>query len=342
MTLKHAFLIGSALVFAGAAAAASTAMSSSAKSATAIQSSGQSYNSDAVRIENYIGRVEIRTGSSNTVSVSISNSGEHVADPDITTDGSTLAIDGGESVRRLSCNSRNNRVRIGRNRMNMHPIEEYPLITITAPASLALEMRDSAFVGEAGDLGSLDLSISSCGDFEAGDIANDASIRIGGSGDVTVGETGGALDVRISGSGDVVLAGAGGNTDISISGSGDVDVGDVDGDVEIGINGSGDVEFGDIGGLSVRVSGSGDVSADSVNGAFGARINGSGDIRVSSGRAEPFEATISGSGDIYFGGTAVDVVVNESGSGDVEINELDGSVNWRRNGRTILRAGVAD
>lgn len=341
MTLKHAFLIGSALVFAGAAAAASTAMSTTTKAA-AFQSGGQSYDSDAVRIENFIGRVEIRNGSSDAVTVSISNSGEHVSDPDITTDGNTLAIDGGESMRRLNCNSRNNRVRIGRNRMNMHPIEEYPLITITAPASLALELRDSAFVGEAGNLGSLDLSISSCGDFEAGDVANEASIRIGGSGDVVIGEVGAGLDVRISGSGDVDLDGAGGDTDISISGSGDVTVGDVDGDVDIGINGSGDVEFGDIGGLSVQVSGSGDVSADSVNGAFGARINGSGDIRVSRGRAEPFEATISGSGDIYFGGTAVDVVVNESGSGDVEINELDGSVNWRRNGRTILRAGVAD
>lgn len=337
MNMKHVFLAGTALVFAGAAAMASTATSS-----TAAAQSGQRYSGDTVRIENFIGRVEIRTGSSSEVTVAVSNPGDHVADPDVVANGNTVAIDGGESMRRLNCNSRNNRVRIGRSRMNMHPIEEYPLITITAPASLALELSDSAFVGEAGNLGSLDMSISSCGNFEAGDVAGDAQVRIAGSGDVVAGEVGGTLDVRISGSGDVTLDSAGGDTDVSISGSGDVAVGDIAGDVDIGINGSGDVELGDIGGLAVRVSGSGDVRADAMDGAFDARINGSGDIRVSSGRAEPFEATISGSGDIRFGGTAVDVVVNESGSGDVEINEVDGSVNWRRNGRTVLRVGATD
>lgn len=335
MNLKQAILAGTAVVFVGAAAMATT-------SSTVVQSGSQSYNSDALRIENFIGRVQIETGSSNTVSVSVTNPGGHVGDPDLVQNGTTLVIDGGESVRRLNCNSRNNRVRIGRSRMNMHPIEEYPLLTITAPADIALEMRDSAYVGEAGDLGSLDLSINSCGDFTAGDVDNDASIRISGSGDVDLGTIGGEYTVRISGSGDVTSEGAGASTSVNISGSGDVVVGDVAGDAEVDINGSGDVEFGRVEGLAVHVSGSGDVEADSMNGRFEARINGSGDIRVNDGRAEPFEVTVSGSGDVRFGGTAVDVVVNESGSGDVSINEIDGSVNWRRNGRTVLRVGDAN
>ena len=67
-----------------------------------------------------------------------------------------------------------------------------------------------------------------------------------------------------------------------------------------------------------------------------------GDVLVRGGRAEPFEAYINGSGDIAFRGTAVNVTVRESGGGDVEIRDIEGSIDWRRNGRSILRVGSTD
>jgi len=84
------------------------------------------------------------------------------------------------------------------------------------------------------------------------------------------------------------------------------------------------------------------VEAQSLNGAFDTRISGSGDVQVHEGRAEPFEASINGSGDIRFGGTAVNVTVRETGGGDIHIDEIEGNVNWRRNGRTVLRVGGTD
>ncbi len=336
MTRKFALITGTAFALASLAVIANAATAQDPA-----QNTGQSYGADTVSIENFIGRVEIRTGTSSQVSVAITNPGGLADDPQLRQTGSSLAIDGGQSIRNLNCNNRNGQMRIGPRWRGQHDIDEYPLLTITAPASLALRLRDSAFQGTSGDLGSLDLEIDSCGDFETGDIAHDADISINGSGDVTTGGVGGNLDLGINGSGDVVLGAIGGAVDIGINGSGDVRMTDVAGDTDIGINGSGDVDLGRIASLDISINGSGDVSADSMNGAFSIRVGGSGDVNIRGGRAEPFDVSVNGSGDVSFGGTAVNVTVRESGSGDVSIDAIEGSVDWRRNGRPVLRVGNA-
>lgn len=298
----------------------------------------RSFSGDRVRVENFIGRIEIRPGGSD-IRVEIRNPGDVVDDPVARSAGNGVTVDGGQRVRNLNCRNRNGDIRIGRF-MTSHSIDEYPLLVITAPDTIVFELEDSAFVGEAGDLGGLDLSMNSCGRFEAGAIGGEARLRINGSGDVIVEDVRGGADISINGSGDVELGDIGDDADISINGSGDVEAGNVTGDSTVDINGSGDVDFGRVTGLDVDISGSGDVSADSMNGAFSARIGGSGDVIVRGGRAEPFEASINGSGDISFAGTAVNVRVRESGSGDIHIGELEGSVDWRRNGRTVLRSGT--
>lgn len=309
------------------------------------QSSSEAYSAEAISIEAFIGRVEVRTGSSDRIQVSMSNPGDHAEDPSIAQRGDSVMIDGGQSMRRLNCRHRNGRLEIGRGGWGMGnrvSIDEYPTLTITAPADVALELRDSAFLGEVGNVGTLNVSMNSCGRLDAGDVAGNANIRISGSGDVYVDEIGGEAMVDINGSGDVELASIGSDAEIDISGSGDVTATDVAGDVDISINGSGDVELGEIAGLNVRISGSGDILVEEMNGAFDTRVNGSGDIEVRGGRAEPFNATISGSGDIRFDGTAVNVTVRESGSGDVHVEDVEGSVDWRRNGRSVLRIGNAN
>ncbi|WP_417488383.1 GIN domain-containing protein [Maricaulis sp.] len=301
-----------------------------------------SYDAERLEIENFVGRIEIRTGSSDTITVAMSNTGGHVDDPSVSHSGSTVRIDGGLRLRNTNCRTRNDTMSIGLNRGNRHSIDEYPSLVITAPASLALELDDSAYLGTAGDLGSADLSMNSCGRLDVGDIAGEARVAINGSGDITTGSIGAGAHISINGSGDIETGMIGGEVSVSINGSGDVLTRDVDGDADVSINGSGDVEFGRVAGLAVGISGSGDVEAASLNGAFSARINGSGDIAAHAGRAQPFEAYIGGSGDISFGGTAVDIVVRENGGGDVSISEIEGSVNWTRNGRTVLRVGDAN
>lgn len=333
MNIKQTFLATSAVIIAGVVAVSTGATA---------QTTSSGYSADTVAIDHFIGNIEVRTGSSNQVTVAISNPGDLVEEPTISNASGTLTIDGGESMRNLRCSSRNNNVRIGRSRLNMHDIEDYPTLVITAPADIAFNLRRSAFVGESGDLGSLDMSMSSCGRFNGGNIAGVAAISINGSGDITVGSIGSNADVDINGSGDVVFAGVGGAATIGINGSGDVQTGDINGDADVSINGSGDVEFGSVAALEIGISGSGDVKADSMNGAFDARINGSGDIRVRGGRAEPFGVYIGGSGDVTFDGTAVNVSVREGGSGDVRIDNIEGTVSWRRHGRTILRVGDVD
>jgi hypothetical protein len=322
---------GTAIALAGLGAIASTA--------SAVDSQ-ESFAGGHVRIENFIGRIEIRNGGSG-IRVEVRNPGDAAEDPVAVATSGGVEIDGGQSVRNLNCRTNNGNIRIGR-WMSSRPIEDYPTLVITAPATLDFELADSAFVGEAGDLGSLDLSMNSCGRFEAGDIAGRAGLRINGSGDVTVGEIGGDADFSVNGSGDIVTGDIAGGADIGINGSGDIRSGNVGGDTEIGINGSGDVELADIASLDIEISGSGDVEARSMRGAFSAGIAGSGDIVVHDGRADPFEARINGSGDIRFGGTAVNITVRESGGGDIEIGEIEGSVDWRRNGRTVLRSGSSD
>ena len=305
--------------------------------ASAQSGAGQSYSGDHVRVENFIGRIEVRTGGSD-IRVEIRNPGDAAEDPVARSTGQGVTVDGGQSMRNLNCRTRNDDIRIGRF-MRTRSIDEYPVLVITAPDTITFELDDAAFIGEAGDLGALDLSMNSCGRFEAGAIAEDADIRINGSGDVTVAGIGGRADIAINGSGDVITGDIGGPVSVGINGSGDVETGDVSGDSDVGINGSGDVEFGRVAGLSVDISGSGDVEAARMDGAFLADINGSGDIVVRGGRAEPFEADISGSGDIGFAGTAVNVRVRQNGGGDIDIGELEGSIDWRRDGRTVLRSG---
>ena len=303
-------------------------------------SGGQSYAGGALEIENFIGVIEIREGG-DEITVAVENTGGLVEDPMVSATSSSVRVDGGQTLRRINCNTRNNQMRIG-TRFDMHDIEEYPRLVITAPADTTLSLHDSAYRATAGDLGALDLGVASCGDFESGDIAGDADIFIGGSGDVITGTVGGNAEISINGSGDIETGRVAGYGEISINGSGDVETDDFGGDVEVSINGSGDVRTGDVSSLQVSINGSGDVAADALNGAFQARIGGSGDITIDRGRAEPFSVDVHGSGDVSFGGTAVDVRVNESGSGDVEIADMEGSIDWRRHGRSVVRSGGYD
>lgn len=334
--------------------------------------SGQSYAADALSIEAFIGRVEIRTGSGTGISVRVEpGSGDH-AGPAIREAAGRLVIDGGQSLRNLRCDSRRGELRIGRRPGAAEPISAYPTLIIEAPSTTSFHIEDSAFVGEAGDLGAARVAMDHCGDFSIRGIAGDAVLSINGSGDLTVGEIGGDAMLSINGSGDIGAA-AVGNLDVSINGSGDIEIdrhsgafgisingsgtvlvasgmatsfnagingsGDITyrgeaAGVEITSNGSGDITLAAAGDVRAGLRGSGDIEIGTQTGHFEVSSRGSGDVRVANGRAMPFIVASSGSGDVRHGGEAVNTDVEIRGSGDVSAGAYSGSYRWvSRNGR---------
>ena len=256
----------------------------------ALAQSDQSFAGDAISIQDFVGRIEVRESQSSQISVSVRRGdGEYTA-PLVTESGGRVLIDGETSMRGLQCSRRGGVVRVGTRFGSRRPITDYPTLVIEAPASLALSIDDSLFVGETGNLGSASIEVDRCGDFAMGDIAENASFEVNGSGDLTVGSIGG--------------------------------------DARFGINGSGDIDARSVGDLRVSINGSGDIEIATQTGAFTADINGSGDINIHNGRAQPFNVGINGSGDINHGGEVVDADVDINGSGDVSAGEFSGSLRW--------------
>lgn len=125
---------------------------------------------------------------------------------------------------------------------------------------------------------------------------------------------------RIHGSGDVNASSfTASKLHLQVSGSGAMLFGELAADeLTLFINGSGDIEVSGQGGqtLTATVKGSGDISADAfpVQNCT-AKVDGSGDIRVAT--SNYLNATVSGSGDIFYKGDPETLDAVTSGSGDV-------------------------
>jgi hypothetical protein len=128
------------------------------------------------------------------------------------------------------------------------------------------------------------ISLSGSGDvyFKEGISTNSLKLSLVGSGDVTGKVSVKTLETRISGSGDIRLAGSADNCSVSIVGSGDYTARGL-----VTTN------------CSVRVAGSGD-----------AQVNVSNSLN----------ASVSGSGDVHYTGTAKQIMTSKSGSGDISRN----------------------
>jgi hypothetical protein len=126
------------------------------------------------------------------------------------------------------------------------------------------------------------------------------SIGISGSGDVSFknGLSTNSLKIRVSGSGDV---------------EGKLNVKTLEAD----ISGSGDMKFtGRADNAAVSVSGSGDYSArDLATASTAIRVSGSGDATVNA--SVKIDASVAGSGDIRYTGSAKQVSISRHGSGDI-------------------------
>lgn len=127
--------------------------------------------------------------------------------------------------------------------------------------------------------------------------------------------------VALSGSGDI--SGNGnfsndGNTDVKLSGSGNIKFAfEQFKSLEVSISGSGNVVLeGKANTVNARISGSGnaDCSGVTAEDATG-KISGSGNIKINANKS--IDASISGSGNVYYKGSATDVRTHKAGSGRV-------------------------
>ena len=105
--------------------------------------------------------------------------------------------------------------------------------------------------------------------------------------------------------------------ELSVSGSGNLEL-DIDADeVESGISGSGDIELsGRANSHRVSISGSGKLTADDLEtGTYHIQISGSGSCRIYA--SKEIDASVSGSGSIYYKGEPDKVYSSTSGSGKI-------------------------
>lgn len=307
---------------------------------------------DSISITEFTGRivVEVRAGA---VTADIVQ-GDKTYDADLSQDGTDLVIAGEERPRHYNVSQEIDWRRHGEKAFEIF-LEDYPTLTISAPAGTALELDDAISIASIGDLDG-DLVIE--GGFvevTAGDMAS-ADVGVHGPGDIVLGAVRNRLEASVHGSGDISAETAG-DSDLSVHGSGNISVGDINGEAQMAVHGSGDIETGDIAkSLSATIHGSGDIRAGAaaqagefsihgsgdiflqeINGPAEAEIYGSGSIEISAGRAEALYVVINGSGDFDFGGVSSNLVANVNGSGAIDIARNEGTI--RLSGRGDIRIG---
>jgi len=286
-----------------------------------------SYASDGpvLKIENFIGTVEIVTGDYNKISITDAD-GANFSRSD-----NGLELNDDISIRSYHCRYKKDKPMVGKGKWswatggtNYRNISEYPLVKITAPANTHLEIDKSIIFGAVGNIGSAHLHIGSCGDMVFGDVNGNLDLSISGSGDITLGRAG-VSEISVSGAGGLI-AGNLASADISVSGSGDLTLGNVAGFTDIGSSGAGDVEIGSIGGgLNIHSSGASDLEIDSVTGGdLSIRVSGSSDVTIASGSVNTLFIEASGASDVTYNGSSIDAEARASGASDIYIHNPSG------------------
>lgn len=185
-------------------------------------------------------------------------------------------------------------------------LSDLPTVYIYAPRRLEV-MSFGAIYGSINESQALKLHVFGCGDWKIGPVID-------------------TLHLISTGNGDIMAAHAG-RTEVTSAGTGDIIIGPVR-SLKTSQSGSGDVVTGPIAeGLSAAVAGSGDLAIASVNGAVEISVAGSGDVAIARGRANTLKVALAGSGDVYFGGEALQADAAIVGSGDIHIGRVRGTIN---------------
>lgn len=332
--------------------------------------SAEEFNASAFEAQDFVGTVEIIVENRSGIDITTTGSSEFSDQIVLNTNGTRveLTYDDPRAVRRAWNNYSNRGWGFWRNETEDR-LAEFPHVVVRVPAGTPVDMDgmagridaddlDSDFVlgtngsmkATIGNVMSATVNTAGSGEIQFGNVAHSLTVRIAGSADVAA-EDVQTLAVRSQGSGDVRVDRVAQDLDFQSQGSGDLQARAANGVIALHMQGSGDARIdegtaelfvaelrgsGDarFDGLAqearIEVGGSGGVRLHELQGPADLETHGSGDITIEEGRSEGFAARAYGSGDIYFGGTAMEADISSHGSGDVTIEDYHGR--YRRTG----------
>ncbi len=286
----------------------------------ALSASAGTYAARSVEVDQFIGTVLVVGHAEPGVRVVISDPGRSARQPDVRLKDRTVKIDGGQSLRDLTCRSDARGMTIKHRGWDQaHPITSFPVVTIYAPDDVALRIRRSMFRGSAGQLGAAHIEVTGCGDVDVAGVTGRLDLYSAGSGSVRIGPVG--------------------EVEVAIAGSGAIELGEVGGSLHASMAGSGSLTTGAVRGAELSMAGSGSMSIARVEGPVEVSMAGSGSVQIDAGRATSFDVSTLGSGDVVFRGVAVDPDIVTMGSGSVDIGAVEGRLNQSRNGFGSVRIG---
>jgi hypothetical protein len=286
-------------VLIGAAVAALVILPARAGDSGWVTGSWKSFDTRSLKLEDMVGmvRVEVKDG---PMTVQVSGLPDRVKTVHVSQHGNMLLVEAEKSGQVWDW-----RHWFDFSGMNAKPGQLQ--INVTVPRGAPVDVSETAGNVTIGNtMGPLKFAVQGYSESTVGNVS-EADLDMSGSGKLTVGNVSGRAKVDAAGSGNIRLGDAG-YVSADIAGSGSVTVGNIRG------------------GVDVDIAGSGDFSAASVNGATKASIAGSGSVTIAGGEANPLNVEIMGSGNVSFGGMAVNPHIEAMGSGSVRIKAYRGDL----------------
>ncbi|MBL1421295.1 MAG: DUF2807 domain-containing protein [Alphaproteobacteria bacterium] len=265
------------------------------------------YQSNTLKIVNFIGKVEMTTSSDGKIHIQATNIAAGLT-PNFDHIAGKLEISGNEKITSISCSTSSllswakgddSDLNITINGGSSRKLSEFPTLQIQAPATVNLILEKNLIFGQFSQTDKLTVGMLSCGNLNFDQVKNDVRIDIRGSGNIDIKSVGGSANS-------------------SIRGSGDIHIGSIAQDSVSQILGSGNITYDDITGIhKMSIRGSGDIDVNQITGDAEISLRGSGDVDIDDGDLNWLIATVQGSGDIDYGGTATNRRLVVRGSGEI-------------------------
>lgn len=273
-----------------------------------IEERGHNFASNHLLINDFVGKIHLTPSNDGKIHIEMSNLSADT-NPKIDHVAGRLEINGAEKIGKSSCygfsffswgQDNKSDPNISINKHSSQKLSQFPVLNIQAPQDIKLTLNKNIIFGSFSNIDELDLTSYSCSQLDFNQVTHDVNIDLKGSGNIDVDLVGGSANINLQGSGDVII-------------------GTVKQDSQTNLRGSVNVLYNRLNGINkMHIQGSGDISTDVVNGDVEALIQGSGNITLHDGDLNWFIATVQGSGNIEFGGTANNTRFVTKGSGDID------------------------
>jgi hypothetical protein len=202
---------------------------------------------ETLSIEDYAGRIQIQTGDYPELEIEVIP-GESGAAPVVSRNADGVTVEGDWNPEGFWASADNGgqcrgdgaqrEIRLERGGRH-YRVSELPLIRVTAPRGVNLEIDDSLIDGEAGDLGAASIGLAGCSALDVASVAGAMDVDMVGVGNLRIGDIGGRLDADVAGAGEMDVGAVNGGAEIDIAGAGDMEIAHISGSVDADLAGAG-------------------------------------------------------------------------------------------------------